>query len=329
MLTVTAKRRHQEFLEVLRGYDRSSYVKVGTLGGDGRDSDFESSFSNIAHAFMRERAPTLQQYEVGFQLLDRNQENTKACGVFGFKVGPQWLFAPVMFLNGDLKGHELLYIKNEDQFVPLKENWLDVVLQKKPNVLGEPVDRSPWRHGITAPNLQSFSRSPSKMASAIAEDMLPGVAAFSYFATQNPYSDPKYAKPLDIPTFLRKEGKVVIAKLCQTMLHYPKLASAFDKTYGGLGIIREAIDACHQEGGVLGKSAAESCSSSPLMITAPRKTPKLAPSGVMGSAAKVDHMKSGALDFFTRESRQDRLDLLSSTEKEPLLRDEIGRASCR
>jgi len=55
----------------------------------------------------------LLDYEVGFQLMDRNDDNTKAVGVFGFKIGSQWLYCPVFFLNGDLKGTELLYIKDQ------------------------------------------------------------------------------------------------------------------------------------------------------------------------------------------------------------------------
>ena len=114
---------------------RGQTVKVAELGGDGQDAPFEQSFSNLAHAYLRDKAPTLLDHEIGFQLLDRNQENTKAVGVFAFKVGSQSLFAPVFFLQGDLKGHELLYLKSQDMFVPLKENWLNYILNRKPNIL--------------------------------------------------------------------------------------------------------------------------------------------------------------------------------------------------
>ena len=97
-------------------------VKYATLGGRGDDTPFEQAFSNLAHAYLQDKAPGLLDHEIGFQLLDRNSENTKAVGVFAFKVGAMWLYAPMFFLNGDLKGHELLYLKNQDMFVPLKEN---------------------------------------------------------------------------------------------------------------------------------------------------------------------------------------------------------------
>ncbi len=84
--------------------------KQASLGGD-QESSFEQAFSSLAYAYLKDKSPRLLDFIVGFQLVDRNEDNTKAVGIFGFKVGDQWLYAPVFFLNGDLKGHELLYIK--------------------------------------------------------------------------------------------------------------------------------------------------------------------------------------------------------------------------
>src|SRR4029077_8419719 len=123
---------------------------------------FEQAFSNLAHAYLKDKAPGLQDYEVGFQLIDRNPENTKAVGVSGFKVGSQWLYAPVFFLNGDMKGHEMLYIKNQDLFVPMKENWLNYILNKKPHILGSEVGRNLQQIGVAPPHLYQLSRSPQK-----------------------------------------------------------------------------------------------------------------------------------------------------------------------
>lgn len=131
---------------------------------NGSDTQFEQAFSNLAHSYLRDKAPKLLDYEVGFQLIDKNEERTKAVGVLGFKLGEQWLYAPVFFLNGDLKGHDLLYIKNQDAFVPLKENWLNYLLGRKPLLLGESTTRNTSLLGVLAPSLQQLSRSPFKFA---------------------------------------------------------------------------------------------------------------------------------------------------------------------
>ncbi len=139
-------------------------IKEAELGGDGQDATFEQAFSNLAHAYLRDKAPTLLDHELGFQLVDRNQDNTKSVGVFAFKVGSQNIFAPVFFLKGQLKGHELLYLRNQDMFVPMKENWLDYILNRKPNILGSGVARQTSQLGVRQPDLNALSQSPSKYA---------------------------------------------------------------------------------------------------------------------------------------------------------------------
>lgn len=228
----------------------TSLIKSAELGGDGRDGQFEQAFSNLAHAFLKDKAPSLLDYEVGFQLMERNDDNTKAVGVFGFKVGPQWLYAPMFFLSGDLKGHELLYIKAQDQFVPLKENWLNYLLQRRPNVLGRDVQPNLQQLGVLSPDLQAFSRPPTKFGShvkvagrQVPAEMVPGMAAFAHFARTSPLADKKYHGITDLPTFLKKEGAAVVAALVRGVEAYPQLADAFDRYHGGLKVVDEAVKA--------------------------------------------------------------------------------------
>jgi hypothetical protein len=219
-----------------------THVKAADVGGD-QDQPFEQAFSNIAHAYLKDKAPTLLDYEVGFQMLDRNQENTKAVGVFGFKVGPQWLYAPVFFLNGDLKGHELLYVKHQDMFVPLKENWINYLLNRKPSILGTEVSRNLSTIGVMPPHLYQLSRSPSKFASVVErlspwmKEALPTIA---HLAVSNPAKDKKYDTVTDLPTFLNKEGKAVIKSLILGFKENPKLATTFEQ-FHDLSVIDEAI----------------------------------------------------------------------------------------
>lgn len=139
----------------------SNHVKYATIGGD-QETGFEQSFASLGWAFIKDKAPRLLDFMVGFQLVERNDDNTKAVGVFGFKVGNQWLYAPVFFLNGDLKGHELLYIKNQDMFVPMKENWINYIIGRKPHLLGEGSQKDVWQLGALAPNIERLSYPPAR-----------------------------------------------------------------------------------------------------------------------------------------------------------------------
>lgn len=227
----------------------AGFVKKAELGGAGNDVQFEQAFSNLAHAYLKDKAPGLLDYEVGFELMERNEDNTKAVGLFGFKVGPQWLYAPVFFINGDLKGHELLYLKDQDQFVPLKENWLNYILRRKPASLGKKTDQNMSRLGFLSPDLQAFSRPPAKFASAVDKDeMREGVRSFAKFACTNPSNDPKFDNALTLKSFLTKEAahgkqafKELVKALIGTCQQFPKMAEAIEKVYGP-DFIKNAVD---------------------------------------------------------------------------------------
>lgn len=160
----------RELMDGLRKAASSTW-KSAEAAGDSEQS-FEQAFSSLAYEYMKEKAPRLLDFIVGFQLVDRNEDNTKAMGVFGFKVGDQWLYAPVFFLSGDFKGHELLYIKKQDAFVPMKENWVNYLISRKPHVLGEPSDKNTFELGGVLPDISRFSHPPTSTKYGSAESTL-------------------------------------------------------------------------------------------------------------------------------------------------------------
>ncbi len=204
-------------------------VKAGELGGS-QDTPFEQAFANLAHAYLRDKAPKLLEYEVGFQLIEKNQENTKAVGVFGFKVADQWLYAPVFFLNGDLKGHELLYLKSQDLFVPMKDNWIDYLLGRKPAMLGKSINKQLTDIGHLAPDLARLTRSPQKWASVMPrmsswfQEFLP---TFARLATEK-------TAEAEVPFLaaLRDSGRAGFVFLQKVAEHYPQVYRAVEERYG-------------------------------------------------------------------------------------------------
>lgn len=143
----------------------NTHVKRANLGGE-PSADFERSFAELAYAYLQDKAPALLDLMVGFQLVDRNEDNTKAAAIFGFRIGGQWAYAPVFFINGELKGHELLYLKGQNRFVPLKENWVNYLLNRRPPSLGEGVDKTKARQGIHQPDYYDLAYPPQSGKSA-------------------------------------------------------------------------------------------------------------------------------------------------------------------
>lgn len=297
------------WLRVMSSFAAGS-VKQAELGGAGNDVSFEQAFSNLAHSYLKDKAPTLLDHELGFQLLDKNQDNTKAIGVFGFKVGTNLIYAPVVFLNGSLKGHELLYLKNQDMFVPMKENWLNYIMNRKPSVVGKSVDRNSSRLGMLMPDFSRMINSPrNKMASAetpmtLQEVMEPVLPVFASCATLNvKQAMAEWGEAINLPDFLKRAGLDMIERLVSICQEYPEIATAVDQ-FHGLDMISDAI-----------KTAA----AKPRIV-------KSAPQIATGSIADEDHpIKSGALKVITYDVTLQVANPPETTpeDAEKLLRDKV------
>lgn len=171
--------------------DGRRLVKISTLGGDPEES-FEQALASLAFSYVKDKAPRLLEYVKGFQLVDRNEDNTKAIGVFGFLLGKKkWVYAPVFFLNGDIKGHELLYLKSQDRFVPLKENWVNYLMSRDPQILGNQSPETVRSLGIMQPDVESLSSPPY---SKYGEWMHPFVESLAELTTRPPNTLEKYAE---------------------------------------------------------------------------------------------------------------------------------------
>lgn len=206
------------------------------------DSNFERTFADLAYARLRDKAPSLLDYLVGFQLVDKNDEETHAIGVFGFKVGGEWVYAPVFFINGELKGHELMYIKNQDAFVPMTEEWVNYILNRRPSLLGE-TEKTPRNQlGIRQPDFDVFARAPyigSKYAShkpsfsEICKTVNPDYLPFMDVFTVSPKSE-KYAHldtRFSLPHALTALGKKAAFVFFNTMKHDHNFADSVLKFY--------------------------------------------------------------------------------------------------
>lgn len=202
-------------------------------GGATEDTAFEQAFSNIAHEYVKSRAPQILQYEIGFQVLNKNDENTKAVGIIGAKVGDEWVYLPVFFLNGKLKGDELMYIKSKDLFVPLDEDWVNDLLNRRPPQLGENVGRNLGELGVSAPNFQQLRSAPFKFASDMPKFAAEAMPMLGYLA-YTPIDDthPKYMKQAGFPEFVKAAGQRGMVALIQICQAFPKIAAAIDQFYG-------------------------------------------------------------------------------------------------
>jgi hypothetical protein len=300
----------RKLLDELRSYTTDSSVKRANLGGE-PGAGFEQSFASLAYTYVQEKAPALADFMIGFQLVDKSEDNQKAVGIFGFKIGSQWAYVPVFFLHGNLKGHELLYLKNQDTFVPLKENWVNYLLSKKPHVLGE-MSRGPQdlhQMGMMEPDMRSLALPPDagKFASyqnpnikSWAKPIMPKLAAW---VTESPGANPAR---LNLRDFIKED--VEFAKLAVRLCKkYPSIKAAMDDLHGA-DMLRDTLLEMKDN---FAKLASKSVLNAPVKDAAPRSR------SILKSAAAEEPKK---LEIKTDVITTDHTEA-SESDREKLLRD--------
>ena len=100
--------------------------------------EMEQAFFQLAFERLQEKLYNLLPYMVGFEIADRSQDGSKLLGVFGFKSNNgQMIFVPAFFINGDVKGVDLMYSKNNEQFYPLNEDFAELFLKDDSTGIGD------------------------------------------------------------------------------------------------------------------------------------------------------------------------------------------------
>lgn len=122
------------FDSLLKRVGNTAFYKEGQLNAD--DTQFEQDFNKIAYAFIQDRAPGLMRYLLGFETVEREDDGSRAVGIFGFKVGKDYYYVPAFFLNNQVKGVDMILNKRTNSFVPLTEEWVDNITNRQAVELG-------------------------------------------------------------------------------------------------------------------------------------------------------------------------------------------------
>jgi hypothetical protein len=99
----------------------------------------EQDFGRMAYMFLKDRAAGMIPYLLGFEIVEREEDGSRAVGIFGFKLGEDYYYVPAFFTNGQVKGMDLLYSKATNTFMPLRESWINSIVNKQTIALGDGV----------------------------------------------------------------------------------------------------------------------------------------------------------------------------------------------
>jgi hypothetical protein len=122
-----------EFNDLL--VEESVLTKLAVEGPN--QQQVEQDFGRMAYAFLKDRAPSLIEHLIGFEIVEQEPDGSRAVGLFGFDVGGRYFYVPTFFLSNQIKGMDLLYDKGADMFYPLRENWINHILNKQTIQLGD------------------------------------------------------------------------------------------------------------------------------------------------------------------------------------------------
>lgn len=108
------------------------------------DEAIERAFLDQAFSHIESRAGKLleEPYRLGFEIVEKRAGNTKITALFAFRIDDKLLYCPVFFLNGQIKGVELLHRHAEKRFVPFTPEWVDHLLSRSSRGTGRAVPRS-------------------------------------------------------------------------------------------------------------------------------------------------------------------------------------------
>jgi len=124
------------------------------------DVNFEQNFARIAFTTITDRVPSITKHTLGFELLDRGENDEKAFGVFAIRIKDIIGFIPVILTDGHIKGSNLLFIKDENIFVPFNEDWVNFLKFSPEVFLGHPIHKND-RPTVSEPDLRKLIVPPT------------------------------------------------------------------------------------------------------------------------------------------------------------------------
>lgn len=153
------------------------------------DHQVERAFMDQAYQFLNNKGGALMKdpYRLGFEIVHKNDSNTRMVGIFAFRIGDNLLYVPTFFLNGEIKGTDLLYRHDSKTFVPLDDNWVKFLINKASRHMGQGVD--PMNSSPKDINLDDLAYPPGFQSKRASEEntLAPGQYLKNFILTHGGY----------------------------------------------------------------------------------------------------------------------------------------------
>lgn len=156
-------------LSHLPEYDWREAAKSASAVVD--DNAVEKAFADQAYGLVANKVGPIMRdpYQLGFEIVSKNDANTRMVGLFAFRLDGTLLYVPAFFLNGEIKGTDLLYRYNVKRFCPNTEDWITYLREHGNQSMGKGIDRSESRSTPSRVRLDRIAY-PPHLKTASGED---------------------------------------------------------------------------------------------------------------------------------------------------------------
>ena len=228
------------------------------------ESAFSRIFTNLSYGTLETKAPKSLREVITFKILEADLESGTATGVFICQRGKAVYYIPMVLTDSTVVPPEMLYSKEVDAFLPLKEGWLDELQTDSMGSLGSPSDIPEGMSeglnlsGILSPPSQgrvsyaSFSGRGVPLVPLLERSPNTVKKAFATFLRNNPSSLDtaiKYHGPTLVAALQEKTAEAVPQRVSWAVLTTQDSSEDFRTHFGSLS--GDAFKVAAAEGSVI------------------------------------------------------------------------------
>lgn len=140
-----------------------NWKKEAALKAQQDDEDLELAFMKQVESFLQNKAKPIwdDNYRLGFEIVEKaNNDDSRMIGIYAFRVGKDLYYAPAFFINGEIKGTDLLYSVRLKLFYPMNPDWANFILKNAQQESGTPEDRDTITKTPKTLNLREIAHPP-------------------------------------------------------------------------------------------------------------------------------------------------------------------------
>lgn len=169
-----AKTFNSLLVQVPRSMEPFGYKSAQSASIESPDGQqMEQDFARLAYMFLQDRAAPLMRYLLGFEVVNREEDGSRAVGIFGFKIGKEYYYVPAFFMNNQIKGVDSIFSKRTNMFMPLQEDWINFIINRQTIELGSGADGDKIQKDFENPNFDFLSQPPVGPMGKISEAQTP------------------------------------------------------------------------------------------------------------------------------------------------------------